>query len=293
MVAPRGSIPVYHLHGIRTNPDSIIITQEDYTTLFRPNQYRQQKLPLILKESLTILIGYNLGDFNVLTAVDWSRNVFKDQVEDYPQDIIQFYHTARPKTEPYRDTNNIIIIEFDDLSKLLDELCTYIIDYSKNFTKTLEGIQNFNKSLITDSEKIADKFLDNQAFRTGILGLFRANRTYLINGFLELFAKAIDLTWERARPNGAFHAYSGCLTMLLDIIEYVPLEIMPPALIEALAFNLNSVASYIGTKSGQSFEAADIWQKRKNLLSNETKIELKNIAKSKNYYALRDILRHL
>ncbi len=52
LVAPKGVIPVYHLHGIRTNPDSIIITQEDYIELFRPNQYRQQKLSLTLKESV-------------------------------------------------------------------------------------------------------------------------------------------------------------------------------------------------------------------------------------------------
>ena len=33
-------IPVYHLHGIRTNPTSLVITQEDYISLFRPNEYR-------------------------------------------------------------------------------------------------------------------------------------------------------------------------------------------------------------------------------------------------------------
>lgn len=32
--APRGQVPIYHLHGIRTNPEGIIISQEDYVSLF-------------------------------------------------------------------------------------------------------------------------------------------------------------------------------------------------------------------------------------------------------------------
>src|SRR5689334_7842641 len=41
--APSGMTPVFHLHGIRTNPGSIVITQEDYVALFRPNEYRLQR----------------------------------------------------------------------------------------------------------------------------------------------------------------------------------------------------------------------------------------------------------
>jgi hypothetical protein len=66
---PKSVIPVYHLHGIRTNPEEIIISQEDYVSLFRPNQYRQLKLALTLRESTVLLLGYGLGDVNVLTAL--------------------------------------------------------------------------------------------------------------------------------------------------------------------------------------------------------------------------------
>lgn len=69
-------VPVYHLHGRRTNPGELIIVQEDYVSLFRPNEYRQIKLALTVKESTTLIVGYALGDVNVLTALDWSQNVF-------------------------------------------------------------------------------------------------------------------------------------------------------------------------------------------------------------------------
>lgn len=75
--APTGVIPVFHLHGLRTNPEEIIILQEDYVALFRPIEYRQIKLALTIRESTTLLVGYGLGDVNVLTALDWSKNVFK------------------------------------------------------------------------------------------------------------------------------------------------------------------------------------------------------------------------
>jgi hypothetical protein len=47
--SPKGLVPVFHLHGRRTNPDEIIIAQEDYVTLFRPTEYRQIKLALTIK----------------------------------------------------------------------------------------------------------------------------------------------------------------------------------------------------------------------------------------------------
>ena len=119
--APQGQVPVYHLHGIRTNPEGIIISQEDYVSLFRPNEYRQIKLALTIKESTTLLLGYGLGDVNVLTAIDWSRNVFFSKQENYPHDVIQILRTSNPKEEPYRDRNGILILETSDLTKFFDE----------------------------------------------------------------------------------------------------------------------------------------------------------------------------
>lgn len=290
LVAPSGLIPVYHLHGIRTNPDSIIITQEDYTSLFRPNQYRQQKLPLTLKESVTLLIGYNLGDFNVLTAVDWSRNVFSDQKVNYPQDIIQFYFTDDPQTVPYRDTNNIIIVEFNNLATLLKELTSFIKNYKIEFEKNKKEIDGLNEYLKSPSDEIAEKFIDDEVFRREILALLKDNDNYLINGFLELFSKSIDITWERAKPNGAFGAYNENLKILLDTLEYLNIKSMPPALVESLAYNLNSIAYYIGRSSGQSYEANTTWNTRHEALSTDTKEELLNIARARQYYKLKNLL---
>ena len=45
------------------------------------------------------------------------------------------------------------------------------------------------------------------------------NGNYLISGFLELFSKSIDITWERGEPRGAFWAQNENLKILLDILQ--------------------------------------------------------------------------
>lgn len=286
LIAPKGFVPIYHLHGIRTNPDSIVITQEDYISLFRPNQYRQQKLPLTIKESVTLLIGYNLNDFNVLTAVDWSKNVFAEQKTNYPQNIIQFYFTSSPSSKPYKDINDIIIVEFDDLSNFLEKLTKFIREEKKKLKETQKELKSLNEFFKTD---LYIDFVDSEAIRKSTLEMLRKNEGYLISGFLELFSKSIDLTWERAKPNGAFYAYNENLIILLDVIENINIKAMPPALIEAVAYNLNRVANYIGSTIGYSLEANRTWKKRKGNIPDETQKELLNIAKVKGYYEMKGL----
>ena len=107
--SPAGTIPIFHLHGVRSNPSDIIITRKDYVTLSRPTEYRQIKLALTVRESTTLILGYGMGDVNVLTALDWSRNVYKSESSSYPNEVIQIVYCKSPKTNPFRDHNSIVI----------------------------------------------------------------------------------------------------------------------------------------------------------------------------------------
>ena len=137
LTSPKFEIPIYHLHGIRTDPSSIIITKEDYTKLFRPNEYRLQKLSLLFKESTTLIIGYSLGDTNVLTALDWSENIYKDNSRKYyPNGIIQLlYKRDNPNPEPIIQENGIITLEIDSILDIMKELSDFIERNKKNTTK--------------------------------------------------------------------------------------------------------------------------------------------------------------
>lgn len=290
LIAPQNLIPVYHLHGIRTNPDSIIISQEDYISLFRPNQYRQQKLSLSFKESTTLIIGYGLGDVNVLTAVDWTKNVYSNQRINYPHDIIQLLYTKKPISTPYRDKNDILIIEFDDLTSILQEITNLTLHEKEKQEKQDKKLSELNSILANPSEEEVEKFIDNPDFRKQIIDAIRENDIKLISGFLELFSKAIDETWYRARPRKAFYAYDQNLTLLLDVIENIKLQKMPPALFELISYNLGRVSHYVGNRFGESNAAYKTWINRKNSIPKETIIELKNIARSRGSHSLISLL---
>ncbi|HXD79795.1 MAG TPA: SIR2 family protein [Puia sp.] len=290
LVAPEGSIPVYHLHGIRTNPASIIITQEDYLALFRPNQYRQQKLPLIIKESVTLLIGYGLGDFNVLTAMDWAENVLTADRQNYPHDVIQLYHSTNPQQKPYRDRNNVLVVEFCELGPLLRDLCAGIEVARNRHKQGMDQLETFNRFLKNPTEETSIRFIDDECFRKEILGMLADNNNPLLSGFLELFSKSIDITWQRAQSKGAFSSYRDNLTMLLDILNSIPIETMPPALLESVVYNLSRVTYFVGPSAGQSFEAFAVWEKRKKRLPGATVRELLNIARARKYHRLGGLI---
>lgn len=290
LISPKGLIPVYHLHGTRTNPNSIIITQEDYIGLFRHNQYRQQKLSLSIKESTTLIIGYGLGDVNVLTALDWAKNVYSDQRINYPHDIIQLLYTQDPKDLPYRDKNEILIIEFNDLASILEDISSLITKEKKSEESETEALNGINDILKDCRENHIKNFIDDPKFRIGVIKILAEYDIKLISGFLVFFSKSIEETWNRSIPNGAFDAYNQNLIILLDLIENIELSKFPPALLESVAYNLNSVSSYIGKNIGQSYKANNTWESRKKYIPSLTKIELINISNARKYEGIKRLL---
>lgn len=291
LISPQNLIPIYHLHGIRTNPSSIIISQEDYISLFRPNQYRQQKLSLSIKESTTLIIGYGLGDVNVLTAVDWTKNVYSQQRINYPHDIIQLLYSENPAPNPYRDRNEILIIEFDNLESILSEINDAINEAKDIANKKDFELYEINEVLINPSEKEVEKFIDDEEFRLSIIKEISENGVHLISGFMELFSKAMDKTWERAAPRNAFHAYKENLQILLDIIIQISLNTIPPALLQAITYNLDKVSYYVGDSLGESKAAYRLWNNRKDDIPVETITEIKNIASAHDYYYIKRLLK--
>jgi hypothetical protein len=291
LISPQNLIPIYHLHGVRTNPNSIIISQEDYISLFRPNQYRQQKLSLSIKESTTLIVGYGLGDVNVLTAVDWTKNVYVNQRINYPHDIIQLLYTEKPSPNPYRDRNDILIIEFDDLKEILKEIGNLIIEEKKLDEEKNENLKELNEIFQNPSEENVKSFIDDEDFRKSVIDSISKNDVKLISGFLVLFSKSIDETWIRAQPRGAFWAYNENLKLLLDVIENIELSKIPPALLESIAYNLDHVSYYIGTSLGESRSAYRTWNERKDSIPKDTYWELFNIGRVRRYYNLKNLLK--
>lgn len=282
----KGVIPVFHLHGIRTNPDEIIIAQEDYVTLFRPSEYRQIKLALTIKESTTLLLGYKLGDVNVLTALDWSRNVFKGNHPAYPNGVIQVLRKENPREEPYRDRNGIVIIEAIDLSSFFEEFSSIRTELLVREEEENKKISELSKQLDDPAATMIEKFIDDEAFREGMLKVLSKFSIHLISGFVSFLNKCIDETWVRSAPNGAFEAYNQNLKIILDILTSFPVHSFPPALFQTAAYGLQRVGPYVGPNKGDSLAAYRTWQRRKTELTAEMLEELKSFAIQHKYRTL-------
>jgi hypothetical protein len=293
LTSPKFEIPIYHLHGIRTDPSSIIITKEDYTKLFRPNEYRLQKLSLLFKESTTLIIGYSLGDTNVLTALDWSENIYKDNSRKYyPNGIIQLlYKRDNPNPEPIIQENGIITLEIDSILDIMKELSDFIERNKEKYSKEKLEINNFRSKLINADDNLIKSFIDDKNRRIDYINKIQENSRFIIEAFLQFLTKVFDECWDRAKERNNFEAYNEFLLIILDILIKIPFSKMSPALFESMAYNLGTVSSYIGSSVGQSYAANNTWNKNKSNIQSTTKKELQLYYKQRNQYNMLNLLK--
>jgi hypothetical protein len=289
--SPDGVIPVFHLHGLRTNPEEIIIALEDYVALFRPSEYRQIKLALTIKESTTLLLGYGLGDVNVLTALDWSRNVFKSEETNYPNDVVQILRKDNPTEEPYRDKNGIVIIEVEDLSNFFEDFIEVRTVELNEKGKEQKALKDLADELDAPDGEMIEKFIDDEKFRSEMLKTLSKFSIHLVSGFVSFLNKCIDETWVRSKPDGAFEGYNQNLILILDILTAFSISRFPPALFQTAAYGLQRVGYYVGDDTGKSWSAKKTWEKRKNELSREVVDELKSIAHQHGYNYVKQLAK--
>ncbi len=295
-IATDGKIPIYHLHGIRTIPNSIVISDDDYIKLFRPNSYRQLKLPLLIKESTTLLVGYNLNDINVLTAVDWSKNVYQESSKNYPSNIYQLLYIsdhAKVKPEPYLNENGIVILEFNELKMILNEIAEIV---KKERIKRKQDDKKYEELELEISELsdqkvsaiVRDDILQVKLFEI-LFSLDIAPDSLL----LIVYQKLMDEVWKQSSVDFAFQAYNYNLKIHLNIFRYLSEISLSPVLLEMFAYNLNKLSSSIGANKGQSYEAYKTWNERNSEIPDGILSELFKISETMNFYNLNRLLKPL
>lgn len=291
--SPRGVIPILHLHGSRAEPKEIIITQEDYVSLFRPTEYRQVRLALTIRESTTCLIGYGLGDVNVQAALDWSKNVYPNQAGDRPHEVVQLLWNPKPIQDPYRSNQGVLILEIESIESFFDEYRKHRIGWRKKLKKQKDDDEAVRAMLAEGKSEDIAKFIKDADWRKSVFESL-THADIRIAASLEVFLKkCFAETRIRSSRTNAFEEYGVDLGITIDLLTALPLKKFPTALLPVLVQNFNRLSMYIGYNSGDSWAAAKVWDKRKSELSDDMVREMLAISKQYLYTYAQNKLKGL
>jgi hypothetical protein len=273
-------VPVYHLHGHRLTPSSIKITEEDYVGLIGPIDYQRLKLPLILLESTTLMLGYALGDINVRAAIEWARSFRGShglRLSPGQGLVIQaLYNPRSPQPDPFQGPNGEIVLEIADLPSFIEELAA-------RRTELAEVLQSVRTSITT--------FLADPGNATAVAAAGPSRTTFLniveralpfsqATQMIDFLNKALDPIWAQARADGGFGYYDVYLRLLIDILEKIDVDHCSPSLLVYLADAMERTGWYIDPRksAGTAWAATDTWLTDHTRLRANLKRELMSYA---------------
>ncbi len=121
---------IFKIHGDCKNPESIILTQNDYKKFDEKLKYLSAKLMTIFIEHPIIFVGYGMGDVNIRNILMEIAECLNDEQLRMVKDNFLFISPAFGKDESYKTNtiswgrNSILIHEFviDDYGELYKSL---------------------------------------------------------------------------------------------------------------------------------------------------------------------------
>ncbi|BDR57630.1 SIR2 family NAD-dependent protein deacylase [Xylocopilactobacillus apicola] len=282
---PKGLVPVFHLHGSIWNPESIVITNEDYAKMLRPGDYRQTRLPFLLKEYTILMVGYDLGDLNVLSAVDWNRTVKVDSSVGYEQDVYFIRYKGEDEKvvdNPYKDPETgITIIETNDVHSIFSEIVNQNHLLKKKYSKSESDVKKLTQKFV-EAENSPDKEYSDSSIEDvkddakKVLELAPLY-PYLLSNFFIYIKAVIDNIYKQARKPNAFDKYDIEIQMILMLMNVVEEMQMPDTYVSLLCTALNNVAEFFGDHSelGKAWKATDTWNNGKRGIPDKLKERMK------------------
>lgn len=97
---PQGVGEIYKIHGSCEDPDSLVLTAEDYETFSERNPYLAAKLLTVFVEHPVLFVGYSLGDANVTEILRSIARVLTNERIQELQDRLIFIEWDENATNP-------------------------------------------------------------------------------------------------------------------------------------------------------------------------------------------------
>jgi len=289
LVPNTDNVPIYHLHGHHLEPSSIKITEEDYIWLLAPLDYQKMKLPLLLLESTTLMLGYALGDINVRAAMEWSKS-FKgsDRLRlSCEQGIViqALFKPEDPREEPYAGANGELVLEVPSLRSFLRQLAEKRTSMQEDRDRVREKFDRF-----LSNPDNAEQLPSDRRKRDQFLEMLKADMPLLrTTAIVEFLSQTLSLVWEKASQPNAFEFYNIYMSLVLDVLIATKSASCPPALFCFLADALDRVGFRIDADKGlgSAFAATDTWIMRRKEIAPRVMAELRSYASAYKKRGLR------
>jgi hypothetical protein len=289
-------LPVYHLHGHRHDPNSVKITEEDYVGLLSPFDYPRLKLPLLLSESTTLLLGYSLGDINVRVAMAWSNSLQRsDRQAKHPLYraqtglVVQCLYAKVPKEEPYRGTDGVLIVESDDPTTILT-----LIGEKRRALETEDASLRKKIATFLDNASSPEEWYRDTNKKKYFRAIIREGLSLCpVSRVMAFIDSSLDPVWKKAREDGGFQHYLDYLMVLLDTLEELDHRTASPNLLDYISRALDKVGRYVDDSKppGTAHAATDAWLNRAPNLSTQLRGELQSWANSHDLFYLDRMLK--
>lgn len=128
---PQEICEIYKIHGCATEPQSLVLTSDDYTTFNERNAYLAAKLITVFVEHPVIFLGYSLSDPNItglLRAI--SLCIGQDQIEQLRSNLIFVQRPKKDEKSGISDTYltidkvqiPLVLVKTDDFTEVYKAL---------------------------------------------------------------------------------------------------------------------------------------------------------------------------
>lgn len=210
---------IYHAHGSILNPESIVLTMDDYFRFQHKENYFSRKLFTLLQETTVVVLGYSLGDFNLNKILNEAKNTKKNI-----QNKNDIYYVTRESVDHifqryYLDTYGIEVIQrtniddfFYDLSDKLDEA-----------EKMVEIQRNMKLSILNDVV-IAEEIKSKRAFENLTNCFINMGISVKSARGLGYINKVFNKKIEMSHTHGAWEHYAHLANWLIDLFSEVEIR---------------------------------------------------------------------
>lgn len=267
---------IYHIHGSINNPESIILTMNDYFTFQHRQSYLSRKFYTLLQETTTVILGYSLGDFDL--------NSILNEVQASSNQVLKrsnIYYITRDEYVPeayknyYLYTYGIHVIEWCEIDEFFEKLSSKI-DEAKAIIDSVQDLKNvlYRKYVFTDEFLKLKGSLYKILLQASSLGIGVNNPK-----FRKLLIDLLNKKKEFTQQSGAWAQYEHLAEWLIEVGSIINIKntVLEDDYLELVEYSFRNMSKvqYLG----YSWESYNVWRRGWNNIKLENRKAIEKLAK--------------